>query len=309
MNGRIWAESEYGQGSSFIFEVELFKSELPESLGVYRQGLTILVVEDDPETKEQLVQSLEKLGMRADTAINSSEAAALAEEQRSTGAPYDAVFVEYHLRGDDALGGLGTAEMLGDMIGSERIILICSFLEWNRMENRTEKAGIKRFVAKPVFPSNLLGAINKAAGIQTEKVTEDGGIDFPDLSGISLLLAEDIEINREIFQAILEPTGIHIDVAENGRRAVEKFQAHPLSYNIIIMDVQMPEMNGLEATAAIRALACEEAKKIPIIAMTANVFKEDIEKCLESGMNDHLKKPIEEKALMAKIAFYTGKKS
>jgi signal transduction histidine kinase/CheY-like chemotaxis protein/NAD-dependent dihydropyrimidine dehydrogenase PreA subunit len=308
MNGRIWVESESGKGSSFIFEVELLKSELPESLHLYRPGLKILVVEDDPETREQLVQSLEKLGTRADTASNSIEAAAHVEELRNAGSSYDAVFVEYHLRGNDVLGGLGTAEMLGALIGGEHIILICSFLEWNRMEERAEQAGIKRFVAKPVFPSNLLGAINRAAGMQTKKETAEG-IDFPDFSGLSLLLAEDIEINREIFQAILEPTGIGIDTAENGKEAVEKFSKNPSSYNIIIMDVQMPEMNGLEATTAIRALSCEEAEKIPIIAMTANVFKEDIEKCLESGMNDHLKKPIEEKALMEKIAFYTGKNS
>jgi CheY-like chemotaxis protein len=119
-------------------------------------------------------------------------------------------------------------------------------------------------------------------------------------------LAEDIDINREIFLTILEDTKIQVDTAENGTVAVKKFQENPDKYDMIIMDVQMPEMDGLEATRAIRALKTEKAAKIPIVAMTANVFREDIEKCLSSGMNDHLKKPIEEKALIEKIAFFTG---
>jgi CheY-like chemotaxis protein len=127
----------------------------------------------------------------------------------------------------------------------------------------------------------------------------------PDLSRVSLLLAEDIEINREIFMALLEDTGVSIDTAENGVVAVGKFQDNPDKYDLIIMDVQMPEMDGYEATQAIRSMELNRAGTIPIIAMTANAFKEDIDKCLRSGMNDHLTKPIDEKALIEKIAFYS----
>jgi len=113
-----------------------------------------------------------------------------------------------------------------------------------------------------------------------------------------MLLAEDIEINREIVMALLEPTLIEIDCAENGAEAVALFSADPDKYNIIFMDLQMPEMDGYEATRTIRALDFEKAKNIPIIAMTANVFKEDIEKCLEAGMNDHIGKPVDFDAVL-----------
>ncbi|MDR1929224.1 MAG: response regulator [Treponema sp.] len=305
MNGRIWVESSPGKGSSFKFEVELLRIDAPESRYYYRRNPVILVVEDDPETEDQLVRCLEKPGFVVDTAQNSSAAAALVEEKRAAGSPYDVVFVDYRLGGNDTLCGLEAAETLGRKIDSDRIVLICSFLEWSRMEDRAEKAGLKRFITRPIFPSNLEGIINKVIGTGAE--TEEGWTDFPDFSGISLLLAEDIEINREIFQAILEPTHITIDTAENGRVAFEKFREYPARYDIIIMDIQMPEMNGLDATEAIRALPDPAARTVPIVAMTANVFKEDIEKCLASGMNDHLKKPVEEKALLGKIAFYTGR--
>jgi signal transduction histidine kinase/CheY-like chemotaxis protein len=129
-----------------------------------------------------------------------------------------------------------------------------------------------------------------------------------DLRGLRLLLAEDIEINREIFKALLESTGISIDIAENGKKAVEMFRQAPGGYDLIVMDVQMPEMDGLEATRAIRALGTPGSAAIPIVAMTANVFKEDIENCLSAGMNDHLQKPIDEKALIEKITFFTRRK-
>jgi signal transduction histidine kinase/ActR/RegA family two-component response regulator len=138
-----------------------------------------------------------------------------------------------------------------------------------------------------------------------EKIHRAEAVDF---RGLRLLLAEDIEINREIFKALLESTGISIDIAENGKRAVEMFQKSPGSYDLIIMDVQMPEMDGLEATRTIRALGTPQSAAIPIVAMTANVFKEDIENCLSAGMNDHLQKPIDEKALIEKITFFTGRK-
>jgi signal transduction histidine kinase/CheY-like chemotaxis protein len=293
MNGRIWVESFPGEGSSFHFEAELKKIESETAVrGVY-SGLRALVVEDDEETRNHLVQELENAGIQADTAPGAAGAAS-----------YDIVLVDYSLGGKPPLG-LNTAEELGRIAGGGRIILLCSFLEWSMIEERAERAGIKRFVTKPIFPSNLLGAINKVLNIEAAKKPERSRT--ADFSGLSLLLAEDIEINREIFRAVLDATGITIDIAENGIEAVRKFQKNPGGYDIIIMDVQMPEMNGLEATQAIRALPAEESKKIPIIAMTANVFKEDIEKCLESGMNDHLKKPLEEKALVEKIAFYTGK--
>ena len=130
----------------------------------------------------------------------------------------------------------------------------------------------------------------------------------PDFSGVSIILAEDVDINREIFITLLEDTQISVEVAENGLIAVEKFKGNPDKYDLIVMDIQMPEMDGFQATRTIRALDIPRAKTIPIIAMTANAFKEDVDQCLESGMNDHLAKPIDEKSVIEKIRFYTAKK-
>ena len=128
--------------------------------------------------------------------------------------------------------------------------------------------------------------------------------DVPDFSDVTLLLAEDVDINREIFITLLENTNVKIDIAENGLIAVQKFTAHPEQYNMIIMDVQMPEMDGYEATKTIRALDLPKAKSIPIIAMTANAFKEDVDKCIACGMNDHLAKPVDIKVVIEKILYY-----
>ncbi|MDR2768213.1 MAG: response regulator [Treponema sp.] len=317
MNGRIWVESSPGTGSSFFFEVELSRSGSPDTAALakasYPRGLKILVVENDDELREHLVRIIGVFGMKAETAVDMSGAVALVEEAENEGKPYDVIFVEYDLgsgpreerrrRTDDKLGLLAAGE-LGHITDSDRILIICTFLEWSRIEARAEKAGIKRFVAKPVFSSTLLDGINRVVGKSVAGVERSAG-ERPDFTGVSVLLVEDIEINREIFIAILEDTHVAIDTAENGTEAVKKFLANPKKYDLIIMDVQMPEMNGLEATKTIRAVDSDEAKSIPIVAMTANAFKEDIESCLAAGMNDHLKKPIDETALLEKISFYT----
>jgi PAS domain S-box-containing protein len=146
------------------------------------------------------------------------------------------------------------------------------------------------------------GAVQESPGIISDKAAE-----APDLSGVKIILAEDVEINREIFTALLEETHITIDIAENGAIAVSKFRENPDKYDLIIMDVQMPEMDGYEATRIIRAMDTPKAKNIPIIAMTANAFREDVDRCLEAGMNDHLAKPIDEKSVLEKITRYSGR--
>ena len=154
---------------------------------------------------------------------------------------------------------------------------------------------------------SVLDIINETAGRSFEKREEAvTTAKLPDLSGVHILLAEDVEINREIFLTLLEETHIQVDSAENGLYALEKFKADPDKYDLIIMDIQMPEMDGFQATKAIRAMAGDipKASVIPIIAMTANAFKEDIERCIESGMNDHLAKPIDVKAVIEKIIRY-----
>jgi signal transduction histidine kinase/CheY-like chemotaxis protein/NAD-dependent dihydropyrimidine dehydrogenase PreA subunit len=313
MNGCIWVSSEAGKGSSFIFEVELERTrtqgQKDPAAGIRQllpKDLRILVVEDDPDLLDQLARGLEAFGVAPDSAQSGAEAERLAVEHS-----YDAVFVEACLSSgtDPSETGreLKTAETLSLLLDPEKIIIISSFLEWNRIEEKAAALGIKRRLGKPVFLSTLFEAISPA--VETAKSGDKHDEIRPDFSGVCLLLAEDIDINREIFLAILEDTGISVETAENGRVALNMFKENPGKYDIIIMDVQMPEMDGIEATRAIRAIATEEAKKIPIVAMTANVFREDIERCLVAGMNDHLKKPVEEKALLEKIGYFTRPKA
>jgi signal transduction histidine kinase/DNA-binding response OmpR family regulator/ferredoxin len=322
MNGRIWVESEAGKGSSFMFEIDLLRTEAPEAVparSIYPRDMRVLVVENDPELRNQLAGGIEKFGMKAESALSGAEAAAMAAQKA-----YDAAFIEYRLSRDGGpvpgTAGLDAARILADVFDPARIVMICSFLEWNKIEETAAKAGICHFISKPVFPSSLFDSINTVAGkslLEAAKPDSPQAAEAPDFSGLNLLLADDIEINREIFLAILEETRIRIDTAEDGKLAVQKFREDPEKYDLIVMDVQMPEMDGLEATRTIREIETElrkqngAAPEIPIIAMTANVFKEDIEKCLEAGMNDHLKKPIEETTLLEKIALYTkaGKKA
>jgi len=158
-----------------------------------------------------------------------------------------------------------------------------------------------------LFPSSILEAINSVVGTKAKtldtKTKKENDVSV--LSDTHIILAEDVEVNREIFTVLLEDTGISIDIAENGLIAVSMFRENPDKYDLIIMDIQMPEMDGYQATRAIREMDLPKAKTIPIIAMTANAFKEDIDRCLESGMNDHLAKPIDVNAVIEKILQYS----
>jgi len=174
-----------------------------------------------------------------------------------------------------------------------------SAYEWQEIEADAKEAGIDKFLAKPIFPADFVKCINEccSADLLGEERTEvKNAVDR--FWGYRVLLVEDVEINREIVIAFLEPALVDIDCAENGAEAVKMFSQEPDKYNMIFMDIQMPVMDGYEAARTIRALEHEKAKTVPIIAMTANVFKDDIDKCIEVGMNGHLGKPLDFDAVM-----------
>jgi len=176
--------------------------------------------------------------------------------------------------------------------------------QWNEIEKEAKKAGVDEFIAKPLFPKDIAETVGKILGVQQKpKESEQNKIDGI-FEGKHIILAEDVEINREIVITLLEPTLINIDSAENGSEAVRLFTETPDKYNLILMDVQMPEMDGYDATRGIRALGSAKSAAIPIIALTANVFQEDIEQCVKAGMNDHLGKPIDFDELVAKLRKY-----
>jgi CheY-like chemotaxis protein len=174
----------------------------------------------------------------------------------------------------------------------DSFIILSSAADYSMISGNAKLTGIDKFLQKPLFPSVIEDIICKFYG-DLEQIAAEEDIDVNGLfKGHCILLAEDVEINRDIVKALLEPTCLEIDCAENGKEAVSKFSETPYRYNMIFLDMKMPEMDGLEATRTIRALDIPQSKTIPIIAMTANVFKEDVDKCLDAGMNGHIGKPL-----------------
>jgi CheY-like chemotaxis protein len=189
-------------------------------------------------------------------------------------------------------------------VSDNTIIVMISSTEWRAIEDKAKKVGVDKFLPKPLFPSAIMDAINESLDLGRWPADELPSDPTGLLAGHRILFAEDVEMNREILLALLEPTLVQIDCVENGKDAVRLFSESPEKYDLIFMDLQMPEMDGYEATQRIRALAAPRAATIPIIAMTANVFREDIEKCLEVGMNDHIGKPINYNEILDKLRAY-----
>ena len=308
MEGSIGVRSAPGDGSTFTVDVRLPQASddpLPNPYGRKPEEISILVADDDARTREALARIAERYGLRADEAEDCARAVGRATAARDAGAPYDIVFLSQRLPDAD---GVAAARALDGLVAPCALTMIAPFSSWNDIDARARDAGVRRFVTRPLFPSAVIGAVSEALG----EATQDGGAPqaqpdvAPDFSHLHILLAEDLDINREIFRALLEPTGAQIDTAENGREAVDMFAADPGRYDLLVLDMQMPEMGGCEAAQAIRAMGTPAARAVPMIAMTANVFREDIAKCIASGMNDHIGKPVDDKKLIDKIRLFCG---
>jgi len=292
MGGEIWVESEIGRGSTFSFTAKVKRGAvLPRALSVSGEELKktrILVVDDDLYILNDFKGIAEKLGVSCDVAGDGGEALRLIE--RNGG--YDICFVDWEI---PETGGVKlTREIIDRAPGqNDSLVIMVSFVEYSRVAAEASEFGIDRFMQKPLFPSTITSIIDGYLGVKAQNKDEAGA----DISGIfegrRILLAEDVDINREIVISLLEPTRLCIDCAVNGAEAVRMFGGAPGLYDMIFMDLQMPEMDGYEAARAIRALGAPEAKTVPIVAMTANVFKEDVDNCLKAGMDGHIGKPID----------------
>jgi CheY-like chemotaxis protein len=219
------------------------------------------------------------------------------------------------------MDGIELSRWIRDHDGNKSVVIMISSTEWSVIEKEAKNAGVSKFLPKPLFPSMIADCINECLGLAPVLNKRETEID--DFSGYRMLLAEDVEINREILLALLESSNLAIDCAENGIEALKRFSENYGAYDLIFMDVQMPEMDGYEATRRIRALEEERRKamapelpqdtpeslphKIPIIAMTANVFREDIEKCLKAGMNGHIGKPLDLGEVLAILRKYLNR--
>jgi CheY-like chemotaxis protein len=306
MDGEIWIESELGQGSTFIFTIHARRGrEKSYSLlmpGINWSNVRVLAVDDAPEIQLYFRELGQQLEVTCDTAAGGREAIALIEKN----GPYDIYFVDWKMPG---MNGIELSRRIKGYGAENSVIIMISATEWSTIEAEARNAGVDKFLPKPLFPSPIADLISECLGLSALPLEEALSEKTISYEGCRLLLAEDVEINREIVLALLEPVGLVIDCAENGLEAVQMFEQSPGIYDMFFMDVQMPEMDGFEATRRIRALEAQALQKIPIVAMTANVFREDIEKCLIAGMNDHLGKPLDFDDVLDKLQKYIGHKS
>ena len=309
MGGEVWIESELGKGSTFAFTVKTEKvvgdQNNLSNMGISWANMSVLIVDDASDTRDYFSDIMQRFGSSCDVAEDGEQACELISQH----GPYNLYFVDWRMPGID---GIELTRRINATETSNSVVIMISATEWNEIEEEARAAGISRFLSKPLFPSNIADCINECLGANNAIHSSNELRNYEELlDGYRVLIAEDVEVNREIVVALLEPTGLHIDLAENGVAALEMFRKSPDAYDIIVMDVQMPVMDGYEATRRIRALDCQRARDIPIIAMTANVFKEDIDKCLACGMNDHLGKPIDYDKMISKLCgfLFTGKLS
>ncbi|MDR0881918.1 MAG: PAS domain-containing protein [Candidatus Adiutrix sp.] len=299
MGGRIWCESRPGQGSTFGFTArfklgqaeEGAEEALTASLNILA-GLTALVVDDSPLALEILERGLSALGLKVQTA-SSGEAAlnllAGAEAERR----FDLVMVDWQMPG---LDGLETIRRLNELVGPERlpVVLMVTAYDKEAVADKSRAVGIKNVLTKPISPSTLFEALMEVFGPRRRKKTAaragpggDGEL-VKAIRGARILLTEDNEVNQLVASRILKNAGFEVTIANNGREALELVQSQ--SFDLVLMDIQMPEMDGL--TAAVRIRALDKFKDLPIVAMTAHAMSGDKELSLKAGMNDHVNKPI-----------------
>jgi signal transduction histidine kinase/CheY-like chemotaxis protein len=299
MGGAIWVESEVNSGSTFTFSIQIKRgTQINEGLlspDVNFSNLRIMAVDDDRDILDYFVEIAESFGITGcATALSGEEALGLVVRNGE----YHIYFVDWRM---PIMDGIQLAAEIKKRTSGKSVVIMISAAEWTSIEADAVKAGVDKFLSKPLFPSDILNVIQECMSLDRKQVKDEQDSIDGIFAGRHILLVEDVDINREIVQALLEPTHLEIDCAENGVEAVQLFKKAPGKYDMILMDVQMPEMDGYEATRQIRALKTSEAKTIRIVAMTANVFRDDIERCLEAGMDDHIGKPVDFHELIDKL--------
>ena len=304
MDGEIWVESALNQGSKFIFTVLLRRGASVKkqllAAGVNWGNLRIFAVDDEPEIREFFLAVSENLGISCVVAASAEEAVEVLSQTDN----FDIHFIDWILPGKN---GGELARHIQEKATGQSIVIIFSSTDWSLIEEEARTAGVEKFLPKPLFPSVIVDTINEFIGVDHRQEQEYKTGYTDDFAGCSLLLAEDVEINREIILTLLEPMRLTVECAENGAQALQMFRTAPDKYDMIFMDIQMPEMDGYEATRAIRALAANRAKTVPIIAMTANVFREDVEMCFDAGMNGHVGKPLDFNEVIRQLRRYLKK--
>ena len=295
MNGHIEVESKKDAGTTFTVTVTLTVTDREEEEleeGEFKpHELSVLVIDDDPVACEHARIILEQVNIKCDVAASGAEGIDLVTVRHARRDPYDLILVDWKM---PEMDGVETTKRIRSIIGHDSAIIILTSYNWDDIADEARQAGVDSFVPKPLFAATVMDEFREAFRKKNESMNQTA----TDLRGRRILLAEDMVVNAEIMVMVLSMREMDVDVAENGRIAVDMFTSHPEGYyDAILMDVRMPEMDGLEATRTIRACDREDAKTIPIIALTANAFDEDVQRSLQAGLNAHLTKPVEPEAL------------
>ena len=302
MGGTIHVKSKLGEGSSFAVELPFAIPEQSRSLERKREldALDILVVDDDRDVCEYASLLLCRMGMTVSFALSGEEAVNRVIAAHDDGKDYDVCLIDWRMPGMD---GIEVTRRIRQTVGPDVLLIIITAYDWTSIEASAREAGANGFISKPLFASSLYDTLLNVSG--HDKPETNPASPVVDLTGHNVLLAEDNDLNREIAEELLKAQGLSVDCAKNGQVAVDMFRASvPGTYGAILMDIQMPVMDGYQATATIRALNRPDAAGIPIIAMTANAFSEDVSAASAAGMNGHIAKPIDTALLYQTLARY-----
>ena len=288
MEGTIDIQSEPDKGTEFLLTFD-FEKAAAMNMDMVLPSWNMLVVDDDELLCRTAMDALKSIGIKAEWTLSGEKAIELVNEHHKRREDYQIILLDWKLPG---MNGIQVAKEIRHNLGDEVPILLISAYDWSEFESEAREAGISGFISKPLFKSTLYYALRQYMGTETENgQTSNPNID---LSGRRILIAEDNEINWEVANELLSDLGVELDWAEDGQICLDKFQKSPEGYyDAVLMDIRMPHMTGYEATKMIRGLNHPDALSIPIIAMSADAFSDDIQHCLECGMNAHIAKPID----------------
>ncbi len=294
MNGHIDVVSEKGKGTTFTVTVTLGESDRKQQLdeaGPVPQDMSVLVIDDDSIALEHAEIILSQVGIRCDTAESGWEGVDKVRIRHGRREDYSLIIIDWKM---PELDGIETTRQIRKIVGSDVPVIILSSFNCDEIADEAREAGVDTFVPKPLFASTVLDEFAAAFRSKNAALEEK----TVDLKGRRALLAEDVAVNAEIMTMVLSMREMEVDLAKNGREAVALFESHgPGYYDVILMDMRMPEMDGLEATRAIRSLPRSDAKTVPVVALTANAFDEDVQQSMQAGLNAHLSKPVEPELL------------
>ncbi len=296
MDGSIECISEEGKGTTFTVSLDICVSDMGDD-DMSLPALDVLVIDDDEVLLETAGDTLASLGANPDLASSGEDALGKIRAKKSVGELYDVIILDWRMPG---VSGVELTRKIREIAGDDVSIILVSAYDWTQIEDSAKLAGVSGFISKPLFRSSLYRKISEI--LDLERYATEQEEDNSELAGMNVLVVEDMDVNWEIIHTLLEMCGINSERAENGKVAVETLRdMQPARFDVVFMDIQMPVMNGLDATREIRRLENPDAAGIPIIAMTADAFSENVAECIGAGMNGHIAKPIDIKHVVKEL--------